>query len=125
MRGVKTKTGNKWKNVAAFIFLLIISGLLFNSLYKVYQKKRGADELLVRMDQELSMLGERKRSLEVSLDRLSTEEGIKFEIKKKLNVAAPGENVAIIVESETASSTTSTPTSLWQKIKNFFSGWFE
>ncbi len=108
-----------------FFALLIIIVVLLNSITKVYQKKKEAGEVLARMQQEQETLIDREQFLSESLKRLSTEEGLEFEIRKKLNVAKVGESVAIIVD-ETESSPDSSPNpSLWQKIKNFFSGLFE
>jgi len=125
MRGVKTKDKELRKRLAIFLVLLIIFGVLSNSVRKVYNKKENAEKALARMEEEQKQLELRKIFLENSLERLETEEGIKFEIRKKLNVAQAGESVAIIVDENNIASTAPPSTSTWSKIKNFFGRLFE
>ena len=124
MRGVKSRDSEKWKKLAIFLVLLLLFGVLLNSVRKVYKKKESAEKALARMQSEVQTLTEREKFLEDSLLRLSTDEGIKFEIKKKLNVAEVGESVAIIVESDESVTTPSSSISPWQRLKNFFSDLF-
>ena len=51
----------------------------------------------VESKEEKTKLEERDKYLKESVRRIATQEGIEFEMRKKLNVAAVGENVAIIV----------------------------
>ncbi len=125
MRGVKTKAGGKWKRLAVFFVLLLIFGLLVNSVTGVYQKKKNAEEFLARMQKEKIELERRNEELSTDLERLSTEEGVKFEIKRKLNVAEVGESVAIVVSDTKPATSTSATTSKWQKFKNWFGGLFD
>lgn len=125
MRGVKTRGGDKWKRVGVFFVLLIIFGVLLNSVGNVYKKKVNAEKALSQMQSEITELENRQKFLTESLARLDTQEGLKFEIRKKLNVAQAGESVAIIVDEETSSTTKPSTVSSWQKFKNFFSGLFE
>jgi hypothetical protein len=125
MRGVKTKDKELRKRFVIFFVLLLLFGVLLNSVRKVYKKKENAEKALVRMEEERKELENRKIFLDNSLSRLETEEGIKFEIRKKLNVAQAGENVAIIIPDENSDSAATTTPSVWQKFKNFFSGLFE
>jgi len=55
---------------------------------------------------------------------LSTQDGLEFEIRRKLNVAKVGESVAIIVEKTESSPNNSSHLSFWQKIKNLFGSLF-
>ncbi len=120
MRGVKTRASGRWKKVAFSVVLLLVLGIFLNSVNNVYKKKKGAEDLLVRMQGEIQTLEDREAFLAKSLDRLSTVEGMKFEIRKKLNVAEVGESVAIIVAQEEADRTTPDKLSAWQQIKLFF-----
>lgn len=124
MRGVKTKESGKWKRASVFLALLVLLAALLNSVNKVYQKKKEAGLALYRMQEEARELGERERSLKESLAKLETDEGLKFEMRKKLNVAEVGERVAIIVENGGATENPK-PNSIWQKIKYFFEWLFE
>lgn len=125
MRGVKTRESGKWKKISIFLILLAVSVFLLNSVNNVYQKKKEADKALARMKEQVLELQNREEYLAGSLERLKTEEGLKFEIRKKLNVAEAGESVAIIVDEEKEASTTSKSISSWQKFKNFFGSLFE
>lgn len=125
MRGVKTKEQTKWKRYAIFIFLLLLLLVLLNSVNKVYKKKKEAEKTLVHMQEQVIELENREKTLNQSLDRMSTREGIGFEMRKKLNVAEVGENVAIIVMEGNSTSTQKASTSAWQKFKNFFTNLFE
>lgn len=125
MRGIKTKESGKWKKILIFVALLILLLALLNSVSKVYQKKKQAEKALVRMQEEVFDLKEKEKNLEGSIERMQTSEGLGFEIRKKLNVAEVGESVAIIVGEEISSTTASTTSSAWQKIKSFFSNIFK
>ncbi len=125
MRGIKTKQSGKWRRVALFYLLVLVLVMLLNSLFNVYEKKKGAEEALVKMEGDLKELGERQKYLGGYLDRLSTKEGIEFEVRKKFNVAEAGESVAIIVEEEVAPNDTETKETRWQRFKGFWSGLFD
>ncbi len=125
MRGVKTRTSGRWKRLLIFSALALLLIVFLNSVNNVYKKKKGAEDLLVRMQGELQTLEDREAFLAKSLDRLSTVEGMKFEIRKKLNVAEVGESVAIIVAQEEVDRTTPDQLSAWQQIKLFFTKLFD
>ncbi|MEK7200921.1 MAG: hypothetical protein AAB672_02220 [Patescibacteria group bacterium] len=119
MRGIRNKKENRWKKMVIFLALLLVFGFLLNSVRKIYNKKEEAQKVMARMEEEKTKLQEREQFLKDSLDKLATAEGLKFEIRKKLNVAEVGESVAIIVNEEQAPATQNLPISLWQKIKDF------
>ena len=125
LKGLKNRESEKWKKIAIGLALILLLGLLINSVTKVYKKKKEAEKVLVRMESQAAELKERDEFLRDSLEKLSTEEGIEFEIRKKLNVAEAGEGVAIIVEEESTTSAPSAKISPWQKFKNFFVELFE
>jgi cell division protein FtsB len=124
MRGVKTKEDGKWKKVAVFIILLLVLGVLLNSVNNIYQKKKVAQETLARMQKEAADLQNRSAELKDSITKLNTKEGLDFEIRQKLNVAQAGESVAVIVDQKQTATTTSVKISTWQKINNFFTSLF-
>ena len=125
LRGVKNKERGKWKKLAVFLALLIIFGVLLNSMMGVYKKKKVAQEALVRMEKEAAELQDREKFLETSLEKLATQEGLEFEIRKKLNMAQIGESVAVIVGEEQPVPTPNIIISSWQKLKDFFIKLFE
>jgi len=125
MRGLKNREGQKWKKIAIFLVLLLLFGLLLNSVSKVYKKKQEAERTLVRMEEQAAELKQRNEFLKKTLNKLNTEEGVEFEIRKKLNVAEVGESVAIIVDEEPSVSPESVKVSVWQKFKDFFTELFK
>lgn len=125
MRGIKTKEDNRWKKAVAFLALLLVLGVLLNSVNNIFQKKREAEQALVRMEKEAEDLKNREASLKESIAKLNTEEGLNFEIRKKLNVAQAGESVAVIVDENGTTTVAVTEISAWQKFKNFFQGLFK
>ena len=124
MRGIKRKNEGDWKKYALFCLLLLLLVVLSNSTRKVYNKKVETEKALARMQQESRELEERKKILEENLNRIQTDEGMEFEIRKKFNVARAGESVAIIVEEEATTTPPNTSPSFWQKFKSFLSGIF-
>lgn len=125
MRGVKTKSSGKWKTFSVFVALSLLLLVLLNSVHNVYKKKKEAEDALTRMYNDMNALKDREARLTNSIQKLSTQEGLEFEIKKKLNVAQAGESVALIVEENPASSSKPISNlSAWQKVKNFFSNLF-
>lgn len=125
MRGIKTKQSGKWRRVVLFYFLAVVLIMLLNSLFNVYEKKKGAEEALVKMQADLQELGEREEHLDSYLNRLSTQEGVEFEVKRKFNVAEAGESVAIIVDEQTNPQDSEAPQTKWQRFKGFWGGLFD
>ncbi|MFH0804081.1 MAG: hypothetical protein V1896_00570 [Candidatus Zambryskibacteria bacterium] len=124
MRGIKNKESGKWKRLAFFLLLLLVFGVLLNSVRNVYQKKKTAQGALARMEKEVADLENRDQFLKESIAKMATQEGLEFEIRKKLNVAEAGESVAIIVDETQTTPVPAVPVSSWQKIKNFFTDLF-
>jgi len=125
MKGIKNRESIKWKRLFAFFALLVVFGVLVNSARKVYDKKKEAQKALAQMEGEAKSLEARKIFLDSSLQKLETDEGVAFEIRRKLNMAGAGESVAIIIDEGQPTSTNNTQVSSWQKIKNFFVWLFE
>ncbi|OHA93450.1 MAG: hypothetical protein A3E02_00090 [Candidatus Zambryskibacteria bacterium RIFCSPHIGHO2_12_FULL_38_34] len=120
MRGIKTKKSGKWKKVGIFLILLILLVVLLNSARKVYDKKKEAQDTLVRMQGEVAKLENRNEVLKQSIKNINTREGLEFELRQKLNVAQIGESVAVIVDEPQSTSTPIAQISDWQKLKNLF-----
>jgi cell division protein FtsB len=124
MRGIKNKESGQWKKVSAFVILFLILVVLLNSTKNVYDKKKAASEALAKMQKEDSDLQNREAYLKDSISKLSTTEGVEFELRQKLNVAAAGEGVAVIVDQKQSTTTSTSQPSTWQKIKDFFGSLF-
>lgn len=124
MRGVNKKGNSALKRLFVFVFLFSLLIILGNSTRKVYNKNKDAEKALVRMEQEIQELNDRKQELKNAQERLKTQEGIEYEIRKKFSVARAGEQVAIIVDDTSTSTNSAQTPSSWQKIKDFFSNIF-
>jgi len=120
LRGIKNRESGKWKRLALFFVLLVVFAVLLNSVNNVYKKKKEAEDTLARMKNQIAELQNRGQTLEDSINKINTKEGIEFELRKKLNVASVGEKVAIIVEKPEDTSTGTSEISPWQKLKNLF-----
>jgi cell division protein FtsB len=124
MRGIKTTGEKKWKKLSIFFVLLLIFCIMTNSARKVYNKNVEAQKKLSQMQEEFKNMEDRQKFLSDSIQKLGTNEGIAFEMRKKLNVAEAGESVAIIVESSKPTTTPVVIISSWQKFKNFWTSLF-
>jgi len=119
MRGIKSKGENKWKKIASFSALFLLLIILINSTRKVYEKKVEAQKMLSQMQTDVKTLTDRQQVLNEDLQKLSTTDGVAFEMRKKLNVAEAGESVAVIVDLPQSTSTPVVEVSGWQKVKSF------
>jgi len=103
--------------VSVFIFVLF-SILTIRSLWIVYEKNKVVRERHTGLEEEITNLKGRKASLEEEIGRLGTERGLEEEIRTKFQVARPGEETVILVESEQATS--SEKKGFWDTIKSLF-----
>jgi cell division protein FtsB len=85
------------------VAVLIIAIILIISTIKVYFKSRKAVLKNDGVKTEITELETRKKELEKDVVRLRTESGIEEEIRKKFNVAKPGEEVLVFVDKNTES----------------------
>jgi hypothetical protein len=107
----------------SLILLFLILILLIKALWGLYSKERLSATLLEREQAELSRTLERKKELANAVDYLKTDRGIEAEIRSKFRVVKEGESVAVIIGDEKTNATTtstSTPSSLWQKFIGLF-----
>ena len=109
-----------WKNKPLVLILAtLILGFSVRASWKVYKNREESLRLLSESENHLKDLEGREGFLNTELERLATDEGKQGELRKKFGLAFPGENVAIIVESQTKEEDLSSQ-SLWYKIKVFF-----
>jgi len=97
------------------VILLIVTGLIIHSTYKIVQKYRESAGYVDALKQKSNDLANREIQLKGDITRLGTDEGIDTEIKEKFNVSKEGERVAIIVGEADNSSNTATSTEHWWK----------
>lgn len=104
------------------IFGLFILLLFFmHATYGVYKKERLTRINLEQVENEKSNLDNRYYALEKSVAYLQTDEGVESEIRNKFRAVKPGEQVAIIVNTEVKKEPLLKKNqSFWMKIKDFF-----
>lgn len=104
------------------IFSLFVLLLFFiHATYGVYKKERITRNSLRQVENEKLNLDNRYHTLEKSVAYLQTDEGVEAEIRNKFRAVKPGEQVAIIVNTEVKKEVAvPKDRSFWMKIKDFF-----
>jgi hypothetical protein len=117
MRGLNKKGNSRFKKVLVFVALLIVLLVLVNSTRKVYQKRQSVTEALAKMNTDINELKDRELFLKDSEERLSVNEGLEIEIKKKFSMARVGESVAVIIEEDSEQEEKEDDSGFWNKLK--------
>ncbi len=105
--------------------LAILTILIIRGSIAVVQKERQSRKNLEKVEAELIVAKEREKTLEEDIKTLSTPTGIESEIRSKYNVRKEGEDVIIVVEPESQEDSSSTESSFWSKIRDWFKGLFK
>lgn len=85
---------SKW---VFFLLGLVLVFLVF-SVVKVYLGGRGASAKREEINKNLEAAEKRKSELEAEIARLESASGAEEEIRKRFNVARPGEKVLVILD---------------------------
>ncbi len=80
------------------VVLAALAVVLGNAVWNIYGKEREAVARRLEREAELTDLTKRSGVLAAEIERLSTARGIEEEVRKKFEVAGPGEGVIILVE---------------------------
>ena len=116
---------NSWKqNSVLLLFLLMVLGFSARATFRVYLNYKNSQTAANNEKAKLDTLEAREKFLQAELQSLETEKGRERKLREKFGVGLPGENLAIIVESDPSNLSTST-TSLWSQLKNFFGNLFK
>jgi len=89
------------------VLLLALLVVLFKGTLGIWEKERESASRVEDLTGKMAEVTMRNQELESSLTRLSTDEGIRDEIREKFDVSAEGEYMVVIVDprAETATST--------------------
>jgi cell division protein FtsB len=89
------------------VLLLALLFILFRGTLGIWEKERESASRVEDLTGKMAEVTMRTQELESSLTRLSTDEGIRDEIREKFDVSAEGEYMVVIVDprAETATST--------------------
>ena len=92
----------KFKKIVYSVWLQIFLGIvllaLIFSTVKVYKKSRLSAEKSKEIKEELASLEKRNAELAAEAARLESESGREGEIRKRFDVAKPGEKIIVIVD---------------------------
>lgn len=104
------------------VILFILLLLLTKGTWNVYRKLHISQSNLDMVHRELEKLGEREQALAAEIKFLQTDTGIEAEIRDRYRVVKDGEEIAIIVNDEVeTSTTTSKKRGIWSKVRGIFS----
>ncbi|PIR45067.1 MAG: hypothetical protein COV10_01480 [Candidatus Vogelbacteria bacterium CG10_big_fil_rev_8_21_14_0_10_51_16] len=78
--------------------LILLVVLLSKAVWGISRKERATAATRASADSELEYLQARKKEVEAEVVRLSSSSGQEAELRTKYQVAAPGEQVIILVE---------------------------
>lgn len=104
---------------ATLIILSILVLLSIHSVWSVYQKKSISEQAKNVALKHTEELRSREGELQANIGRLKIDTGVEEEIRSKFTVAKDGENMVVVVD-DLKVGTSSSYTSFWQKIKDFF-----
>ena len=85
-------------SIPALIGIAFLVVLLARATIGVYHKEAESHRNLAAVSAEFKMLQERHEVLKRETNKLNTQEGIEQEIRKKFQVAKPGESLLVVVD---------------------------
>ena len=121
----------KFKKIVYSVWLQAILGIIFLALVfsavKVYKKSRLSVKKFQEIKEEMAGLEKRNAELAVEAARLESESGQEGEIRKRFDVAKPGEKILVIVDKigddvkiNGAENKGGFFSGIWRWIKNWF-----
>ena len=110
---------------ASILALFVLTIFVARGAWKVHEKA-----LIARTERDESVhalagIRDRNATLEASLLRLRSGEGIEDEVRQKFSVAGPGEEVVVVVDENDKKGKNrdeALPRSWWQRLISFFTG---
>jgi cell division protein FtsB len=102
--------------ILILLFLLFV--ILAKGVWGVYQKEKLSAFNLKKEKIELERLQKREKTLASSIDYLKTDQGVENEIRTKFRAVKENEKVAVIIDEEATTTSTSTPVkrSFWYRL---------
>jgi len=80
------------------LFLCICVFFLARGLFRIYRTYIHIEKDFVELQSEVTTLEKRNAELDTQIQRIESSEGKDYEIRKKLDVAKPGEKTLYIVD---------------------------
>ena len=111
----------KIKNSLPLNILIAFGAIgILSGLWKIAAESRSLEAEVRVTGAKLDALRVKKSQLSTRLAELETPEAIERQAKEKLNLKMKGETVVVVVPERQSDQATSTPLTLWEKIKSFF-----
>ena len=121
----------KFKKIVYSVWLQAILGIIFLALIfltvKVYKKSRISADKAEEIKKEMAKLEKRNAELAAEAARLESESGQEREIRKRFDVAKPGEKIIVIVDKTSEDVKINGSDNnvgfffrIWQRLKNWF-----
>jgi len=113
----------RWKrwvfSLPTAVILLVLVVLVGQASWNMYQTYRQTSDRLQRLQNERNELIARRESAQQAAAQVTTNRGLREEIREKFSVAKPGERVIVLNENQSnqATTTKSQESSWWQKLK--------
>lgn len=104
------------------VILAFVAALFVHAAWNIHAKEAESEAYLEQSQAQLDNLSAQEQTLQQSVNALNTQQGVDAEIRSEYMVVKPGEQVAVIVDSDDASDTASTTDDggFWSKIGRFF-----
>ena len=121
----------KFKTIVYSAWLQAILGIILLALIfptvKVYKKSRISADKAEEIKEEMAKLEKRNAELAAEATRLESESGEEGEIRKRFDVAKPGEKILVIVDKTSEDVKINGSANnvgfffrIWQRLKNWF-----
>jgi cell division protein FtsB len=117
----------KWKRILysqwALIFLFLVFLIMAQATWKVYSREKNSAADREKAEKSLALALQNNEDLKEQINKLETNSGVEEEIRKKYSVAKPGEEVAVILYTNSAienNNVSSVHKSWWQQFLDFF-----
>jgi len=126
---MKYSNHSLWKRYVyspvTLILILIVFVILVRATWKMNQKVSASSLRLAQAQVEFEKLETRQGDLSTKINKLSSEDGLKSEIRSKYRAVKQGESVAVIIEDGIQASSTASSTSPHSKSPGFWSRIFQ
>jgi cell division protein FtsB len=111
------------KTTIAILVILLI--LMARSTWNIYQKEQESQQNKLEANKELAVVQARHDLLQSQINRLQTPAGQEEEIRQKYQVAKPGEDMVVIIDSTTTSTSTPVQQGVFSGLWSTFVGLFK
>ena len=106
------------------VLLALVLAALARSTWGIYEKFALSGEKLSQAQRQLADLKSQEGQLSQSIAQLSTASGAEAVMRTDFRIVKPGESLAVIIDTATATATTTVPLGFWQRLGKWFKGTF-